>query len=174
VVATLNQLLERSSQERLICEPGRVLLPERARQSSAAPDGRLRTGITSNFGPNCDVRRRLRVRGGHSQRDVPGRRATSGRRSITGAAQTNFVPDNPKVGVTADRYEPDFQRSYQERAAHYRAVVIPARPYRPNRLVAGVCFGATKTKVVCFFEHGTSRVHMRNTLCIPMTCRRAD
>src|SRR5882757_7486432 len=50
-----------------------------------------------------------------------------------GAAPTIFVPDNPKVGVTrADRYEPDLQRSYAELAAHYRAVVIPARPYRPK------------------------------------------
>jgi transposase len=50
-----------------------------------------------------------------------------------GAAPTIFVPDNPKVGVTrADRYEPELQRSYAELAAHYRAVVIPARPYRPK------------------------------------------
>jgi transposase len=44
-----------------------------------------------------------------------------------GAAPTIIVPDNPKVGVTrADRYEPDLQRSYEEMAAHYRCVVIPA------------------------------------------------
>jgi len=50
-----------------------------------------------------------------------------------GAAPTILVPDNPKVGVTrADRYEPELQRSYEELAAHYRAVVIPARPYRPK------------------------------------------
>jgi hypothetical protein len=50
-----------------------------------------------------------------------------------GAAPTIIVPDNPRVGVTrADRYEPDLQRSYAELAAHYRAVVIPARPYRPK------------------------------------------
>jgi len=50
-----------------------------------------------------------------------------------GAAPTILVPDNPKVGVTrADRYEPELQRSYQELAAHYKAVVIPARPYRPK------------------------------------------
>ena len=50
-----------------------------------------------------------------------------------GAAPTIIVPDNPKVGVTrADRYEPDLQRSYEEMAAHYRCVVIPARPYRPK------------------------------------------
>jgi transposase len=50
-----------------------------------------------------------------------------------GAAPTIIVPDNPKVGVTrADRYEPELQRSYEELAAHYRCVVIPARPYRPK------------------------------------------
>jgi transposase len=50
-----------------------------------------------------------------------------------GAAPTIIVPDNPRVGVTrADRYEPDLQRSYAELAAHYRAVVIPARPFRPK------------------------------------------
>jgi transposase len=50
-----------------------------------------------------------------------------------GSAPTIFVPDNPKVGVTrADRYEPDLQRSYAELAAHYRAVIIPARPFRPK------------------------------------------
>jgi transposase len=50
-----------------------------------------------------------------------------------GAAPTIFVPDNPKVGVTrADRYEPELQRSYEELAAHYKAVIIPARPYRPK------------------------------------------
>jgi transposase len=50
-----------------------------------------------------------------------------------GAAPTILVPDNPKVGVTrADRYEPQLQRSYEELAGHYRAVIIPARPYRPK------------------------------------------
>ena len=50
-----------------------------------------------------------------------------------GAAPTIIVPDNPKVGVTrADRYEPQLQRSYEELAAHYGAVIIPARPYRPK------------------------------------------
>ncbi len=50
-----------------------------------------------------------------------------------GAAPTIIVPDNLKVGVTrADRYEPELQRSYEEMAAHYRCVVIPARPYRPK------------------------------------------
>jgi len=50
-----------------------------------------------------------------------------------GAAPSILVPDNPRVGVTkADRYEPVLQRSYEELAAHYGAVVIPARPYKPK------------------------------------------
>ncbi len=50
-----------------------------------------------------------------------------------GGAPAIFVPDNPKVGVTkADRYEPILQRSYDELARHYGAVVIPARPFRPR------------------------------------------
>lgn len=50
-----------------------------------------------------------------------------------GASPQIVVPDNPRVGVTkADRYEPQLQRSYEELAAHYGAVVIPARPYRPK------------------------------------------
>jgi transposase len=50
-----------------------------------------------------------------------------------GGSPTILVPDNPKVGVTkADRYEPILQRSYEELARHYRATVIPARPYRPR------------------------------------------
>ena len=50
-----------------------------------------------------------------------------------GASPAILVPDNPKVGVTkADRYEPELQRSYEELATHYNAVVIPARPYKPK------------------------------------------
>jgi transposase len=44
-----------------------------------------------------------------------------------------FVPDNLKSGVTrACRYEPQVNRTYQELAGHYGAVVIPARPYKPR------------------------------------------
>src|SRR5437867_3240683 len=42
-----------------------------------------------------------------------------------------FVPDNLKSGVTAPcRYEPVMNRTYEELATHYGAVVIPARPYK--------------------------------------------
>src|SRR6266480_3845868 len=56
----------------------------------------------------------------------------AGARVLRGSAD-DLRSDNPKVGVTrADRYEPELQRSYEELAAHYRAVIIPARPYRPK------------------------------------------
>jgi len=43
------------------------------------------------------------------------------------------VPDNPKTAVTqACRYEPGLNRSYEEMAAHYGAVVLPARPKKPR------------------------------------------
>jgi transposase len=44
-----------------------------------------------------------------------------------------WVPDNLKSGVTtADRYEPEINRTYLELAEHYGAVVIPARVARPK------------------------------------------
>jgi transposase len=44
-----------------------------------------------------------------------------------------WIPDNLKSGVTtADRYEPEINRTYLELAQHYDAVVIPARVARPK------------------------------------------
>jgi len=44
-----------------------------------------------------------------------------------------WVPDNLKSGVTtAHRYEPEINRTYAELAAHYGAVVIPARVATPT------------------------------------------
>ena len=44
-----------------------------------------------------------------------------------------WVPDNLKSGVTtAHPYEPEINRTYAELAAHYGAVVIPARVARPK------------------------------------------
>jgi len=44
-----------------------------------------------------------------------------------------LVPDNPRTGVSrACRYEPDLNPTYQEMAAHYGTVVIPARPRKPR------------------------------------------
>jgi transposase len=39
-------------------------------------------------------------------------------------------PDNAKTAVIkASRYEPEINRTYQEMARHYRAAVVPTRPY---------------------------------------------
>ena len=44
-----------------------------------------------------------------------------------------IVPDNLRSGVTrACRYEPDINPTYQEMAAYYGTVIIPARPRRPR------------------------------------------
>ena len=43
------------------------------------------------------------------------------------------VPDNPKTAVTHPcRYEPVLHRSYQEMAAHYGTVILPARIKKPR------------------------------------------
>ncbi len=50
-----------------------------------------------------------------------------------GGAPWVLVPDNLKSGVTtASRYDPEVNRTYAEMAAHYGAVVVPARPARPR------------------------------------------
>jgi transposase len=44
-----------------------------------------------------------------------------------------WVPDQLKSAVTTPcRYEPDVNRTYQELAEHYGAVVVPARPGKPK------------------------------------------
>lgn len=44
-----------------------------------------------------------------------------------------LIPDNLKSGVTkACRYEPDLNPTYQQLAAHYDTVIVPARPYKPK------------------------------------------
>lgn len=52
------------------------------------------------------------------------------------------VPDNLKAGVSkACRYEPDINPTYQDMAAHYNAVIIPARVRKPRdkaKVEAGV------------------------------------
>ena len=46
-----------------------------------------------------------------------------------GGATTLWVPDQLKSVITRPcRYEPDVNRTYEDLAAHYGAVVIPARP----------------------------------------------
>lgn len=44
-----------------------------------------------------------------------------------------IVPDNLKSAVTkTHRYKPAITASYQQLAAHYQSVIIPARPYKPK------------------------------------------
>ena len=53
--------------------------------------------------------------------------------SYFGGVSKVTVPDNPKTAVIeACRYEPLLHTSYQEMAAHYGTVIIPARPRRPR------------------------------------------
>jgi transposase len=50
-----------------------------------------------------------------------------------GGSTAIWVPDNLKSGITTPcRYEPGVNRTYEELAAHYGAVVIPARVRRPK------------------------------------------
>jgi transposase len=43
-----------------------------------------------------------------------------------------IIPDNLKSAVRkTHRYEPDISPAYQQLAAHYQTVIIPARPYKP-------------------------------------------
>lgn len=50
-----------------------------------------------------------------------------------GGVTTITVPDNEKTGVTkACRYEPLLHRSYEEMAAHYGTVIVPARAGKPR------------------------------------------
>ena len=45
-----------------------------------------------------------------------------------------WVPDQLRSAVTRPcRYEPDVNRTYEDLAAHYGAVVVPARPRKPPR-----------------------------------------
>lgn len=50
-----------------------------------------------------------------------------------GGAPQALVPDQLKSGVTDScRYEPGVQRTYEEFAAHYGTVILPARPASPK------------------------------------------
>ena len=50
-----------------------------------------------------------------------------------GGATALWVPDQLKSAITRPcRYEPDVNRSYEDLAAHYGAVVVPARPRKPR------------------------------------------
>ncbi len=50
-----------------------------------------------------------------------------------GGVPTVLVPDQLKSGVvSACRYEPIAQRTYEEMARHYGSAILPARPYKPR------------------------------------------
>ena len=50
-----------------------------------------------------------------------------------GGSTTMWVPDQLRSAVTRPcRYEPDVNRTYEDLAAHYGAVVVPARPRKPR------------------------------------------
>ena len=50
-----------------------------------------------------------------------------------GGVTTLWVPDQLKSAITRPcRYEPDVNRTYEDLAAHYGTVVIPARPRKPR------------------------------------------
>jgi len=50
-----------------------------------------------------------------------------------GGSTEIWVPDNLKSAITlADRYEPGVNRTYEDLAEHYHAVVIPARARKPR------------------------------------------
>jgi transposase len=53
--------------------------------------------------------------------------------SFYGGVSKVIVPDNPKTAVTKPcRYEPLIHCTYQEMAAYYGSVIIPARPKKPR------------------------------------------
>jgi transposase len=53
--------------------------------------------------------------------------------SFLGGVPEIIVPDNLKSAVRkTHRYEPTITASYQQLAAHYQCVIIPARPYKPK------------------------------------------
>jgi transposase len=50
-----------------------------------------------------------------------------------GGCSSILIPDNLKSGITRPcRYEPGINRTYEDMAAHYGAVVIPARVRKPK------------------------------------------
>jgi transposase len=74
-----------------------------------------------------------------------------------GGSTAIWVPDNLKSGVTtADRYEPEINRTYAELARHYGAVVIPARVARPkDKPKAEVSIQIAQRWVLAVLRHRT-------------------
>ena len=60
-------------------------------------------------------------------------KAHKGMSAYFGGSTEIWVPDNLKSGVDlVDRYEPGINRTYEELATHYGAVVVPARVFKPK------------------------------------------
>lgn len=78
-----------------------------------------------------------------------------------GGSTKLWVPDQLKSAVrVACRYEPDINRTYQELAGHYGAVVVPARPGKAKdkaKVEAGVLIAqrwiVARLRHRTFFEH---------------------
>ena len=78
-----------------------------------------------------------------------------------GGVPKTLVPDNLKAGVRRSNfYEPDLNRTYQEMAAYYNAVILPARVRKPkdypqNRIIfkiSGITFNC-KAVPPCFEDN---------------------
>jgi transposase len=69
------------------------------------------------------------VRALESQDSLDTQDATARALTYFGGAPVTIVPDNMKTAVTkACKYEPILNRSFEDLASHYGAVVVPARP----------------------------------------------
>ena len=69
--------------------------------------------------------------------------------AFMGGVPAQLVPDNPKVGVVrANWYEPGLNRTYLERATHYRTAILPTRP--PSRATR------RKSKSACWWSSAGS------------------
>ena len=89
-----------------------------------------------------------------------------------GGVSTITVPDNEKTGVThACRYEPELNRTYQDAAAHYGTVIIPARAGEPrdkSKVENGVLIAERRILAVLrdrrFFSLGELNAAIRTAL----------
>lgn len=66
-----------------------------------------------------------------------------------GGVSDVFVPDNAKCAVVRTGPEQELQRSYEDLARHYGAVVIPARPHHPkDKAVVEACVKIFKEQIL--------------------------
>ena len=75
-----------------------------------------------------------------------------------GGSTTMWVPDQLRSAVTRPcRYEPDVNRTYEDLAAHYGAVVVPARPRKPRDKVQASYYAPSCTCDASFGYRRRSR-----------------